>query len=361
MTINILGPVAGGHVTIRPARANPLGVTNTWFRGCSSPGVPDGTVPDPDAMNDLLANLRTLFSGAGIELDGADDMLLRATRHFGIRHGVDTGTANNIEATFLPPVRSFFNGLMVSVEIAASNTGATQFTFADLASGNVLPVRRRDGSALEADDLVTGQVALFVCIDGVLQLLANGAMGAGGGGGGSPTAGLCGQLVLTMGGAALGGTLKANGAEISRATYADLWTFAQASGRIVSETDWQNAALRRWTSFSTGDGSTTFRLPNLLGEFMRFYDDGRGVDSGRVLGTQQAEMIGPHSHGLTGAPTTDGIKVLGSIVAAGSDSSPFLAITTTPASIGIGTLAVANNSGTENRVRNIAILPCIVY
>jgi microcystin-dependent protein len=64
------------------------------------------------------------------------------------------------------------------------------------------------------------------------------------------------------------GWLKANGAIISRTVYADLF----------------NAIGVYW---GAGDGSTTFQLPDLRGEFLRCWDDGRGADSGRALGTFQ--------------------------------------------------------------------------
>lgn len=64
------------------------------------------------------------------------------------------------------------------------------------------------------------------------------------------------------------GYLKANGALISRATYANLF-----------------AAIG--TTFGIGDGLTTFALPDLRGEFLRGFDDARGVDIGRVLGSFQ--------------------------------------------------------------------------
>lgn len=65
------------------------------------------------------------------------------------------------------------------------------------------------------------------------------------------------------------GWLKANGAAVSRTTYNALFT---AIG----------------TAFGAGDGSTTFNLPDLRGEFPRGLDDGRGVDAGRALGSAQA-------------------------------------------------------------------------
>ncbi|WP_439231711.1 phage tail protein [Klebsiella pneumoniae] len=40
------------------------------------------------------------------------------------------------------------------------------------------------------------------------------------------------------------------------------------------------------------------RLPDLRGEFIRGWDDGRGVDSGRDILTSQTSMIGPHNHDI---------------------------------------------------------------
>lgn len=64
------------------------------------------------------------------------------------------------------------------------------------------------------------------------------------------------------------GWLKCNGAAVSRTVYADLY-----------------AAMG--TTFGAGDGSTTFNLPDLRGEFPRGWDDGRGIDPGRSFGTWQ--------------------------------------------------------------------------
>ncbi|MEQ1734444.1 MAG: tail fiber protein, partial [Bacteroidia bacterium] len=65
------------------------------------------------------------------------------------------------------------------------------------------------------------------------------------------------------------GYLECNGQAVSRTTYADL--FAAIS-----------------TLYGVGDGTTTFNLPDLRGEFIRGADHARGVDPGRVLGTAQA-------------------------------------------------------------------------
>jgi len=71
--------------------------------------------------------------------------------------------------------------------------------------------------------------------------------------------------------------LKANGAAISRTTYANLFS-------VIG------------TMFGAGDGVNTFNLPDLRGEFIRGWDDGRGIDPGRALGGTQAGSIVSHSH-----------------------------------------------------------------
>lgn len=73
------------------------------------------------------------------------------------------------------------------------------------------------------------------------------------------------------------GFLECNGATISRTTYADLFG-------VIG------------TTFGAGNGSTTFTLPDLRGEFIRGWDNGRGIDSGRSLGSFQSDSFGSHSH-----------------------------------------------------------------
>ena len=82
--------------------------------------------------------------------------------------------------------------------------------------------------------------------------------------------------------APVGRLLKANGAEVSRTQFPEL--FAKIG-----------------TIYGAGNGTTTFNLPDLRGEFMRFYDDGRGVDAGRGLGGVQMDSFKSHLHENTGS------------------------------------------------------------
>lgn len=85
--------------------------------------------------------------------------------------------------------------------------------------------------------------------------------------------------------------VRPNGALLNRADYPELWEFANKSGMIVSDTDWREFAKQNWGKWSTGDGSTTFRLPLLGGEFIRILDNSRGVDTNRVQGSYQIDAI----------------------------------------------------------------------
>jgi phage-related tail fiber protein len=139
------------------------------------------------------------------------------------------------------------------------------------------------------------------------------------------------------------GYLKANGAAISRSTYSDLFA-------VIG------------TTFGSGDGSTTFNLPDLRGEFVRCWDDGKGTDSGRSLGTSQSDAFRLHEHG---------IRLQFGNNASSSYPPPNAAYLFVN---GDGTYSYTryygnyNNSqpiepvgGSETRPRNISLLACIKY
>ena len=99
------------------------------------------------------------------------------------------------------------------------------------------------------------------------------------------------------------GFLKANGALISRTTYAALYAFAVASGNIsVNDGAWLSG------QFSPGDGATTFRIPDLRGYHVRAFDDGRGIDSGRAIGTVQADATVTHNHSVADGGHAHGVN-----------------------------------------------------
>lgn len=141
------------------------------------------------------------------------------------------------------------------------------------------------------------------------------------------------------------GWIKANGALISRATYAALFAAANADG-LVSEATWTATSTGR---FSVGDGSTTFRIPDARGEFVRGFDDGRGVDGGRAYGTFQGDLFKTHVHNLTNALIAYNTGGGGAFWNGGS--------------YGLSGINqdVSATGGAETRPRNVAWLACIKY
>ncbi|MFW2163151.1 phage tail protein [Acinetobacter beijerinckii] len=63
--------------------------------------------------------------------------------------------------------------------------------------------------------------------------------------------------------------------------------YLECSGQAISRTTYADLFNVLGTSFGVGDGSTTFNLPDLRGEFIRGWDHGRGIDAGRALGSYQ--------------------------------------------------------------------------
>ena len=131
----------------------------------------------------------------------------------------------------------------------------------------------------------------------------------------------------------------ADGSLLSRTgATAALWAFAQASGVMAaSDAAWTNGG------FSPGDGSTTFRIPDARGVFIRGYDNGAGLDGDRAgtLGTYQADSVAAHAHAM-------GIK-------AGQAESG----TQMSTAAGSGSENTGATGGSETRPKNVNMLVCI--
>jgi microcystin-dependent protein len=133
------------------------------------------------------------------------------------------------------------------------------------------------------------------------------------------------------------GYIKANGAAVSRTTYAALFS---AIG----------------TTFGAGDGSTTFNVPDLRGYFPRGFDDGAGVDSGRTFGSSQSDAFQGHYHALS--------FINSGYTAGGGGVGP---VPATGAAVPQATTIITDGTNgspritTETRPKNIALLACIKF
>ena len=130
-------------------------------------------------------------------------------------------------------------------------------------------------------------------------------------GAGMPT----GMIVPFYGSTAPLGWLKLNGALISRTTYAALFAFANSIG-LTSEANW---AAGYFGAFGAGDGSTTFRLPDLRAMFLRGLDESRGIDTSRQPYLWQDQSLLTHNHGVNDPTHNHGTSDPGHIHGAVTD------------------------------------------
>lgn len=139
------------------------------------------------------------------------------------------------------------------------------------------------------------------------------------------------------------GCLALQGAPVSRTVYPELWTWVQAYAPLITEEEWQaQAAVQSSVGFySSGDGSTTFRLP-LITDFVR------GTDAGRSVGTWQEDMFKLHKH--------EGSDQKGN-VQGGSGEYVYNGINggASPS----GSNAVVPEGGIETRPKSVAMLWCV--
>ncbi|MCD5360700.1 tail fiber protein [Chromobacterium aquaticum] len=151
------------------------------------------------------------------------------------------------------------------------------------------------------------------------------------------------------------GWLKCDGSLVSRSTYPGLFA-------VIG------------TTYGAGDGSTTFKLPDLRGEFIRSWDYGRGIDEGRGVGSMQNQAVQRHGHAIAGVSAFSNHR-LSVYSGNGTPDTP------TRVRINLSGSAVGNvptyedstvyavdrsdaywpDLGPETRPRNIALLACIKY
>lgn len=114
-----------------------------------------------------------------------------------------------------------------------------------------------------------------------------------------------------------------------------------------------------------GDGTTTFNLPDLRGEFIRGWDLGRGVDPNRLFGSNQDDEFGSHKHGITLSQEQGGshdqygfpqVDWTGPMVYHGPEQPD----SSWSYRNGTGN-PLSSTGGAETRPKNIALLPIIKF
>lgn len=121
--------------------------------------------------------------------------------------------------------------------------------------------------------------------------------------------------------------------------------------------------------FGNGDGSTTVNLPRLTAEYERNIDFARNVDPNRVLGSWQSDQVKLHQHWLPLTQNAGNAATPANIV----NEIGALPMQSTALSTGANNYHTAwgcvhtgngvdssgGSVGSETRVRNVAVIPCI--
>jgi microcystin-dependent protein len=119
---------------------------------------------------------------------------------------------------------------------------------------------------------------------------------------------------------------------------------ATFSGSAVVTTGTQSGTHSYIQSlYGLGDGSTTFNVPDYRAQFLRGLDAGAGIDIGRALGTNQADMFASHTHYATNGL---GMVSYGNGIGIGSS---------------YGAAGLNNTGGVETRGKNVAVNYGIKY
>jgi len=218
----------------------------------------------------------------------------------------------------------------------ATTVNATTVKFSNLTDSNLASITRFDtDNTLSAnsdsrlatqraikryiDDAVAAEVQNRLSGDNNLQNQINGFQGI-------PT----GSIVYTPVSVVPVGFLAVNGQSLSKTTYANLYAVI---GGTYGQTD------------------TTFKLPDLRGEFIRVWDNSRGIDAGRVLGSYQEDMLESHKHRiLDNNPASFNGDVINAFDSAASTNQN-----------GTSYVDTQLTGGTETRPRNIALQAIIKY
>jgi phage-related tail fiber protein len=309
-------------------------------------------------------------------INGADRLNIGTTGNVGI------GTSNPLWPLHIPNgIASFEKGIAIKSTNILTSGIQTRATLQlgnwlgsspnpDLTALAIKAVSTSTQHAISVESS-TSSTCIF-SVDGSGKTTTVGDMAVGG------NATVTGNLNVT--GAISTSTLTGMVAYFAKSTAPAGWLLC--NGAAVSRTTYSNLFVAIGTLWGTGNGSTTFNVPDMRGEFARGWDNGRGIDSGRSFASAQGAAMVNHTHsGTTSAMSANASHQHGArfgYAVGWSGGGPILnALQPTNNSTndtGNGTLQQNINhthtlttgnpstgGGTETRPRNIALLACINY
>lgn len=240
--------------------------------------------------------------------------------------GTSAGSPNAQTVTPESPIASYVVGQGYTFQAGFTNTGPTTLNISEVGPINIT----QSGSALSANTIQINSINLVVYDGTNLQLLGSSF---------TLNTSITGSVLLFTAIAPPIGYLECNGSAISRTTYSTLFS-------VIG------------TVFGSGDGTTTFNIPDFRGYFARGWDDGAGIDPGRAFGSIQQDAI--ESFTATSVVTDPGhahsyVQVeAGGTLSGGSGGGTVSGITGTQVT-GI-TVATTYTGETETRPKNLALM-----
>lgn len=223
------------------------GATTLQFNTLSAVNLVKGPTPSSLQAGDLIAGqlYTATYHGGAFRLTDFPTVADVQNERFQTASSV-AGT-NTITASLTPAISAYESGLRVRIKAANTNTGATTLNINSLGAKAI----QYSNAALAGGEIAQDNYhdAIY---DGTQFQLLNpaGFMPAG-------------SIVVTARAAAPTGWLLCTGSAVSRTTYAGLF-----------------AAIG--TTYGSGDGTTTFNIPDLRGRVIAGLDNMGGSDAGRL-------------------------------------------------------------------------------
>ena len=264
-----------------------LDAIKTFNSGGSDPANPEAFMPYVDTGDNNNFKIRNSSNNGFTTVGSVNEANLGLLLRSG---GTMTGNIlghNGSGAS--SPAYSFNNDTDTGMFRSSSNTigfstaGTTRVLISDagLDMSNGLPIRFQDSSgspfvALKSPSSLSGNVTFTlpstIVNGGFLTTDSSGNLSFA-----TPDSVPTGCVFCRAAASVPAGYLECNGAAVSRSTYSGLFS-------VIG------------TTYGSGNGSSTFNLPDLRGEFVRGFDNGRGVDSGRSINNPQGSANQSHNH-----------------------------------------------------------------
>ena len=278
------------------------------------------SVASADYFNAVYDEMITVIKDAGIaatpldrdgvtadELSRAIQILIQKPRTFSV-----TGDANDIVLTTenRTAITALQDQERITFNVALTNTNTMTVTIDDLAPLAI-------SNIVDANQAYAGALVTLMYQDGALYLIdqINPKTGH--------TVEDIGKLLIDTTDVLNRGEVALDGAELSRVTHSIAWEKIRATSNLIDQTSKDADPITYGGYYGEGDGENTFTLPIVGGEFIRLFDNGRGVDAGRGFGSWQESDNKSHGHYLGYVTSLAGIVQAKQAVNAAGDNGVY--------------------------------------